>query len=248
MSYQLQVFYATLGKDGRENQDNLIADQYVSNLSRIPFACGQLSTDLSKKRIFAVSDGAGGEYDGSTASELVVTTLSENINVLKNEDIRTSLCNILDVINDKVASYFKEAGKQGAATLTGLIFSEDAIWVFNVGDSPAFLLDNNKLKKISFCHTSSESEGGALTRYMGNPCISGTKQTDSSVIPLQSDMTFLIASDGLFKGLKEKNVVKIINKKHINPAKEMVNLSYRRGSADDITAIVIHVKESEVKR
>ena len=253
MSYTLHISYATKNKDSRPNQDNCMVDKYLKSISMLPYASGEIVVDSSEKRLFLVSDGAGGTSEGEKASEITVNTIFSYLDSIKSINRDTVLKNAIDDANVKVAEYFENIGNIGAATLTGLFFSGDSVISFNAGDSPVFLLNNGELERIHKEHTLAAEKYGAsglqkagedantITHYMGKRGVSGSEQTFFKRIDIVNKMVFLIASDGVEKGLTDKSIKKILSTKKSKTAQTLVEKAYRNGAGDDITAIVIRV-------
>lgn len=253
MGYRLDVSFATLGKTGRNNQDNFLIDKFVPCCCELRSFSGYLSVDTSEKRLFAVSDGAGGCAKGEVASFLALAALYRNLDNIKCGDTRAELTNALNEANSDVVAHYKDESEIGAATLSGILFEENKILVFNAGDSPIFLINDGMMERISQKHTLYSEKGygdkketdNMLTRYMGNKEVSGSDANHISTIGYCDNMVFVIASDGLEKGMTEKNIKKFSSGFGSKSAETMVNKARKNGSLDDITVIVIKVSEDK---
>ena len=251
MRYNLEISYATRNKDGRKNQDNLMIDRFISSCSGVSYCSGYLKTDTSEKRLVAVSDGAGGCAKGEAASEICVETLCEHLSEIKKDETKNSLRRALDDTNNKVVSFFENLGELGVATLSGLLFEGGKVLVFNAGDSPVYLISDGVIELISQEHTlagksvkgKKSEEENIITRYMGDKNTPGSETVYSGSVLLTQGMIFVIASDGIDKGLGEKDIKKLSEKNEEFTAGILVEKAYRNGAGDDITAIVIKVSE-----
>ncbi len=249
MSYKLHIYYATRGKDGRINEDNLLIDKYVPGCSKLPFFSGYMQMDSAERRFFAISDGAGGGFNGHEAAKITIDTFFNDLDDIKSDDVQSALTTALDRANDNVAAYYQEVDELGAATFSGLLFDEDCVWAVNLGDSPIYTVNYHKIDKISQDHTLASLQGyngnpvasNTLVRFMGSTAMSGSDQASSSIVPLRFPATFVIASDGVQKGLDEKRLLKLISGNETDLAEKVVNTAYRRGSRDDITVIIIKI-------
>lgn len=248
MVCKLQIYYATKARSDRANEDNFMVDKYIPGCSKIPFFSGHMECVLNENMIFAVSDGAGGGYNASEAAKITIDTISENLTSVKTLSPDKALGKILDLANSKVVSYYDQVQNIGAATLSGIILDKETAWLFNIGDSPIYSLEHGKLQKVSRDHTLAATglvedshARNTLVYFMGNTAMSGTEMAFSSNIPINSPITFIIASDGVLKGLNEKQLAKLADKRGNSLAEDIVNLAFKRGSRDDITAIIIKV-------
>lgn len=252
---EFEIFFATVAKQGRNNQDNLMIDKYVTSASELMFFSGKLLTDNSEKRVFVVSDGAGGGSEGEKASLITVEEFCKALDFIKCSNFEIAVSKALDEANNKVTEYFKETGEIGAATVSGIVFEKENALVFNVGDSPVFRLRDGVLEKLSKEHTvaaeeNSDTDEGkngidanTITRYMGNAFESGSGQADVCDFSFRQGDVYLIASDGVEKGLNNSKIKKLLLKKDENIAEEIVCRAYKNGSDDDTTAIVIKVSK-----
>lgn len=254
MSCKLHISYATKNKDKRQNQDNCMVDKFLACVSRLSEVNGEMVIDTCEKRLFLVSDGAGGTSEGEKASEITVKTIFDCLDNIKSKDDEGDIKTAIDTANLNVIKYFDTTGFVGAATLSGVLFSGFDAFVFNVGDSPVFLLNNGVLSRVHKEHTVAAEKYGVtgcrkdgedantITRYMGRRDVSGSEQTYFSRIDIDKNMVFLIASDGVEKGLSDRAIKRILSKKRGNTANKLVRRAYKGKAGDDITAIVIRVK------
>lgn len=253
MVYKLDVSYATKNKDGRKNQDNLMIDRFVVCCSELSQFCGRVETDTYEKMLFLVSDGAGGSFDGGRASDITVHTVSKHLDFIKCSDTQSALLKTMDAANADVTGFYENTGQVGAATVSGVLFDREQVWVFNAGDSPVYYIEGRKIKRLNCEHTVAARknsddylnkdtvDANTITNYMGNPDKTGSAQTYLCNLPAKADVTFVIASDGVEKGLSDKQLSRLVAKKSNNIAEEIVKKAYQCGANDDITAVVIRV-------
>ena len=140
-------------------------------------------TDVGKKRqgnedalffddalgLYVVADGMGGHRAGEIASKLVVDTISKYIqqsqkngdsaeknfpdNTLSREANR--LLYGIQLSNKVVhnASLENDACRGMGSTVSAVYFTSGTLIAANVGDSPIYLIRNNKIKQLSELHT-----------------------------------------------------------------------------------------------
>lgn len=246
---KFQISFATIGLEGRINQDNLMADKFVASCSKLERFSGYIEADDSEKWVFLVSDGAGGGSEGEKASEITVREFARNLENLKCSDTHYALCKALDEANREVCDYYNQDGEIGAATVSGIVLDKEKVWVFNVGDSPVYRLANGILDRVSVEHTvaaernencgKETADANTITRYMGNRSESGSGQADISCFDAEPGVVYFIASDGVEKGLKDSAIKRLLSKKKKNIAELITEKAHNNGSGDDTTAIVI---------
>lgn len=254
MYYKSEVFAATAARYENENQDNMIVDNILSGIARS--SCFSMHTYFSntETRVFAVCDGAGGEADGAKASHQAVKTLSAQLQLLKEAD--ENLPDVLDECNRAVIDSYKY-GPVGATTVSGVLLKKNEITVFNLGDSPVWLYRDGKLTLLSQIQTQAEMENlqksgnkskdteNVITGYLGDRENAGSEQASITQHPIFPGDMLLLCSDGVEKGLTEKEILKILKKKKIHYAEELVEQAFRQATArnfsDDTTAIVVRI-------
>ncbi|MCP3951859.1 MAG: serine/threonine-protein phosphatase, partial [Desulfobacterales bacterium] len=149
----------------------------------------------------------------------------------------------------------KEKYKGMGATLSAAYFTDEALIVANVGDSPIYLIHNGSIELLSVIHNviseqtaidpeAAEKIGAQyrnlLTRAMG---IEETVLPDISEIPYFQGDKLVICSDGLSDLVKPDEILDIIiNEKSENVCKILVDLANNRGGHDNITVITLTVK------
>ena len=204
---------------------------------------------LSDGRILvAVADGMGGHAAGEVASALALETLRASL------DVGVELGEAFRLANQQVHAKSREPGKQGmGTTLVAVLLEGDQYLVGNVGDSRGYLLDRGGIRRLTEDHSfvaeamkrgRSEEEAtasqwrDALTRAIG---------TDSKVdvdvfgpFPVENNTAILLCSDGLYKTLKEKDLLEIFVRSGgpKGAAQTLVSAAYERGSDDNISVVV----------
>ncbi len=179
--------------------------------------------------VFAVADGMGGHGSGDVASKLA---LSELQNQLQNHDVVEAL-NSSNPSNERCVELLKQCisavnktiyarnaklgyteGNGMGTTLVGLcaIGHTNQAIVFNVGDSRLYRYADSSLSQLTNDHTmyqdwkNAGSVGPAppkniILRALG---LFDRVDIDLEVIPLSSDITYLLCSDGLTAMVSDK--------------------------------------------
>jgi serine/threonine protein phosphatase PrpC len=213
--------------------------------------------------LFAVADGIGGHAGGEVASGLAVQTLKEKFEQLPDKgsagfDLKGLLEGAFHQANRLIYRQGAEAERltgMGTTLVAAVVTANRAI-VANVGDSRMYLFRRNALSQISQDHSwaaeqlrrklLSEKEivrspfRNLVTRSLGyGPEI----EVDSYQVPLRDGDWLLLCTDGLYGYLPDRAILKNF-KKAENPenvCRTLIRAADRRGSLDNITAVVVRV-------
>ena len=229
------------------------------------------------QQLYVVADGMGGHAAGEVASKLVVDTLrdymqrfeeDENAEALEDSDETLSmeanrlLSGIL-LANKGVyhVASSKEKYKGMGSTLSAAYFTDDALILANVGDSPIYLIHNGSIELLSVTHNviseqmAIDPEAAAnigaqyrnlLTRAMG---IEETVEPDISEVPYYQGDKVVISSDGLTDLVDPDEILDIIlSEKPEKACKTLVDMANERGGHDNITVITLNVKAVKQQR
>jgi PPM family protein phosphatase len=229
-----------------------------------------LYIDESQK-LYVVADGMGGHAAGEVASKLVVETIRDYMQRFDEDEDAEALEDADETLSKEanrllsgillanrgvyhVASS-KEKYKGMGSTLSAAYFTDDALILANVGDSPIYLIHNGSIELLSVTHnviteqTAIDPEAakriGAqyrnlLTRAMG---IEETVRPDISEIPYFEGDKVVISSDGLSDLVEPDEILDIIeSEKPEKACKTLVDMANSRGGHDNITVITLNVK------
>ena len=207
--------------------------------------------------LFAVSDGVAGYLGGDVASKTCCHTLINDYYKQK------SIFDIPHWLNDEIISINKkvlEMGKEDpllhgmATTLVSLLIKDDDAYINNVGDSRVYIFTNDKLKQITEDHS-------VVWEYYIRRVITKDEIIDSNVkhliteaiglnyyprinsytVPLPSEFTFLLCSDGLCDVATDSKIEEIVRS---NPNLDdcvlnLHQLALGNSSRDDVTIIMV---------
>jgi len=212
-----------------------------------------------KTSLFGIFDGHGGndvvKYIKNRLPEIIKSYLE------KNNSIEDSFTFAFNKIDEELKFYDSE---HTGSTATLVVFQNNKIYCANVGDSTAFIIYDNFIKKISTDHKCSDPKeeeriilsGGKVTknRVMGQLVLSrclgdlyckkyGVINTpDISVNKIDKNIKYVvIASDGVWDVVNENEILNL-SKKQKNAeefCKELVKLSIEKNTKDNVSCIVI---------
>jgi len=205
------------------------------------------------RTLIAVADGMGGHAAGEVASALALEALRDTLRSGQ------SLAAAFRAANERVRARAAEPGKQGmGTTLVAALLDADSLHVANVGDSRAYLVSAQGIRRLTEDHSfvaeamrrgRSEVEAmdtpwrDALTRSVG---MEGELEVDEfGPFPLEPDTALLMCSDGLYKTLGDQDL-RILYAQSGNPeraARSLVSAAYDGGSDDNISVAIAEIGE-----
>ncbi|THB62915.1 MAG: serine/threonine-protein phosphatase [Desulfovibrio sp.] len=224
-------------------------------------------------QLYVVADGMGGHQAGEVASNLLVETVQgymrrfqeEEGDVDELEDSDDSLSQEANrlvssvYLANRVVNQFalsRDTYTGMGTTVSAVSFTEDSFVAVNVGDSPIFLIRDNKIQVISVFHTveaeqalldpEGKSKLGKQFSHMLTRAI-GTKESveaDATELIAKKDDILVISSDGMSDKVKAEEVLDLVAKSKPDKAcRSLVNLALDRGGDDNITVVIIKVKK-----
>jgi protein phosphatase len=202
----------------------------------------------------------GGHVAGEVASECVVRTVLAGYYESRAQPVRQALGEAIQQAN--AALYGSPSGEESrskmATTLVGAVVRGCQLHVANIGDSRAYLLRGDGIKRLTEDHSFvtelvkqgriSEEEAIAhpqrnvVTRVLGTQ---PTVEADFYEEGIQPGDTVILCSDGLWGEVSDEEMAQMaiqpLDPKEM--ASELVALANQRGGPDNITAIILRVGE-----
>ena len=226
--------------------------------------------------IAIVADGMGGHNSGEVASSLGVKVTRDEFKVmtgtgLKPKPYNDKYClesNQLGFAVQLANSVIYEAGNSSTTskgmgtTLTAAYFKTPVLCLAHIGDSRAYLLRGGKMKQITEDHslvmehvrsgllTKEQAEASPLqnilTRALG---AQKTPAVDLVETELTEGDRILMCTDGLFKAVKEQDILGAINAQPDDKTacEALVATANANGGPDNITLIIGTVKKKTLK-
>ena len=216
-----------------------------------------------KYSLFGIFDGHGGndvvKYIKDRLPEIIKTNILNNNSYDNSMETKISLA--FNKIDEELKFYDSE---HTGSTATILLLNDDQIYCANVGDSSAFIIYDNYLKKINIDHKCSDPKeeeriirsGGKITknRVMGQLVLSRclgdlyckkygvSNIPDISINKLERNIKYIVvASDGVWDVVGENDLMKLSkNGKNADGfCKDLVKLAIDKDSKDNVSCIVI---------
>lgn len=210
--------------------------------------------DAKKQYLFVLSDGLGGHERGEVAAELIVDGISKEFykHLLPKSNIELEdIVESIGVVNNYVYSKNTQTEmtmQRMGGTISGLLIDRDRFMVFNVGDSPIFLLNDEDITELSIRDTSTK-KNKAITQAIGiRPFDEIEVHINELQIPWEK-FKVLICSDGLTDVVTPVKIASIIKscKKNLREAcLKLLEEAYEKKSSDNVSVIVVNVEKEIV--
>lgn len=221
---------------------------------------------ISKElKLYVVADGMGGHNGGDIASQMAVKAYPEYLkNNIQLEPVPL-LTNSIKYANSSIKNYGEshpELVGMGT-TIVSLYFRGQNLYIGNVGDSRAYLINNKKIFQLSRDHSlvqeklnygvynreqaALDPQKNVLVRTVG---FDDDVEVDVFTYKVIKNDLFIICSDGLHGKVSDEDMLFIVNQHVPDPAvatqealdavvKNLINLANENGGQDNITVIVV---------
>lgn len=241
-----------IGKFRKKNEDAIMVGETICT-------DGILETEIAPPFFAAVCDGVGGEKSGEIASSLTLEKLLMTT-YTKVTELKTRVFGI----HDELIEYGREHPESFNMQTTLCLVAFDAdnnISCINVGDSRAYLLKSGNLKQIStdqslkeflnetgrskIFEQDSEKIKHVIISSLGNskqyPMVDLTNISEK----LEKGDTLMLCSDGVSDNLSVKNIKEVLrSSENVKvKAESLINKAVKCGSRDNLSVILIEVKE-----
>ena len=215
--------------------------------------------------LFVVADGMGGHAGGDVASALAIRHLvgldrpygsAEEA----REEIYRGILDAGKELTRAVADHPELTGM--GTTLSGMVRVGDKVVVAHIGDSRIYLLRDGVLEQITADHTFVQRlvDSGRITpeeaavhprrsvlmRVLGD--VDVEPEIDTHVLDTQPGDRWLLCSDGLSGYVAEREIAEILLTTHDpeEACEKLIQASLAEGAPDNVTAVIVHITESDV--
>lgn len=221
---------------------------------------------LAAPSVLAVADGMGGHHGGEVASRIAVEEL-ERVEA-GGADSRAAAAAVQEALaaaQARIADYAAEQGSKdpvwyaGTTVVAAVLATDDAgpVWVVaNLGDSRAYLLTEEGLRRVSVDHSVVQElldagritpaqaavhpERHVVTRALGGP---GVPEPDFFRLPAAPDARLLLCSDGISGMIDDAAIARVLAEvpDPQDAADRLVVEALEAGGLDNATAVVADV-------
>ncbi|MBS4022477.1 MAG: Stp1/IreP family PP2C-type Ser/Thr phosphatase [Dethiobacter sp.] len=216
-------------------------------------------------RLYAVADGMGGHAAGEVASNLALECVRRHVaehGAKLLEDAGMSVPDfiktMLDYANLSVLDVgLSERSQAGMGTTLTMLFGfYGRYWLGHIGDSRAYLINNDGIFHLTEDHTlvtqlvrngqlSEEETNCHPQRHILTRALGTDKSVDFDIMPLacRPGDTVLLCSDGLHSLVdnEEIHAVAVAGEDIRSILEKLVSLANERGGTDNITAVLVQL-------
>jgi serine/threonine protein phosphatase PrpC len=208
--------------------------------------------------LWAIADGMGGPGGGDIAAETLEQFLTHVPRAASGKqlliDVRTAIMGANRTLIDKALK--SKNGAMFGSTIVALLTHQDFYICLWAGDSRAYLLRNNKLKRITTDHSVVQEmidsgklspeqarthlRANVITRAVG---VSDELDLDMQHGRLQAGDIFLLCSDGLTGMVEDEEIQTVLRASAPDVASDwLLDTVFDRGAKDNVTFILIEVQ------
>lgn len=233
-----------------ENEDSVAVGNWIRNAPmRMPH---QWRFALEGSICFVVADGMGGHAAGEVASHHVASRLSQaGAECGDAKAIQSLLLQINAELYEQMKADSSRIGM--GSTVVGLVFKENGLFWFNIGDSRLYQHRNGFLRQISVDDVPAASKSddphahpksGAITQSMG-----GTSSVQMPVphigeVELTAPGRWLLCSDGLTDMLDIDKMEECFGTDDLGAVTKLFNAAMEAGAEDNISIIIVAVEKA----
>ena len=214
--------------------------------------------------IYIVCDGMGGHVGGAKASQIAVSSIKEYFSHTPSNNPNTALKEAIEMANMQIlgeATVNPEFKGMGT-TVTVLVECDGVIYIAHVGDSRIYIINDNKLNRLTKDHSyvqslvdagellDSEMEShprkNELTRALGISQDVDVEVVAKPILAKQGDK-FLLCTDGLCGLIDDNKIQNIINNSDNleDASNKLIYAAKNQGGHDNITVILLEVEDSD---
>ncbi|MEE4376209.1 MAG: protein phosphatase 2C domain-containing protein [Candidatus Competibacteraceae bacterium] len=214
---------------------------------------------LPELGLWAVADGMGGHEAGEVASGMIVKALGEVAADLGWDDLIKAAKDQLHQVNEQLREESNQRYQQRTigSTVAVMLARDDQCACLWAGDSRIYRLRKGQLEQLTRDHSHVQELvdqglidpeqahdhplGNVITRAVGS---AEALDIEVKKYPLQTGDVFLLCSDGLNKVVSDPEITRLMSAADLQEVVEsLVQLALVRGASDNVTVIVIGVRE-----
>ncbi len=211
--------------------------------------------------LWVVADGMGGHAAGDVASQIVVGSFDDVLQVSSLSELSFVVKSKLGDANRRILHEAQErpGNVVMGATVIALIAREDACCCLWAGDSRAYLLRERELSQLTRDHSIVESLIGSgelrredasnhpqaevITRAVG---AEDELNLDEQCYNLEEGDIILLCSDGLNKEMPDQEIAQVLSENDYKSAAAiLIETSLERGARDNVTVAVVEFLAEE---
>ncbi len=210
-------------------------------------------------QIFVLADGVGGLAGGDLASQYAVSTIISSFYDQEDGDPPERLARAIAEANNVI--YAEGHGPDGpttmATTVVAAVIRDRELIIGSVGDSPAYLLRDATVRKLTLDHNLETQQREAGTPLPdGDPDARKLVRALGSMPSVKVDIIsgkvrggdhVVLCSDGLTRYVSPEEIEQTVTTLPVESAsKALIELANERGGADNISVIVLQLNDDNI--
>ena len=213
--------------------------------------CKPDNLSLNTKGIaIALADGISSSEVSQEASKTAINSFFEDYySTSESWDVKKSAQCVISAINswlyaqNRRSTHRYNLNKGYVCTFSGIVLKSSTAHLFHAGDSRIYQLHENSLEALTSEHRVAANDSESyLQRALG---MSQTINIDYSRINIEPGSVFMLATDGVYEHVNEKDIVNIYheNKHQLDVAAQAITkLALHNGSQDNLTIQIVRIK------
>ncbi len=214
------------------------------------------------ERVFVVCDGMGGHGHGEVASKTVGTSVYEYLKALDSIEYEPeNLQDALDFAVQRLAAInIVDDEKTMGTTLVVVVVNRMNLLIGHVGDSRAYIFDENGIKRFrtkdhskvqeavdAEILTEEEAASSPYKNRLTRCILADSKKVTIEVddLTINDGETLLICTDGVNDALSDSKIESILIDREIKNAAEIIKAECATASHDNHSAILIRFSQDE---
>ena len=261
---KIDIKYSIMAAQGANRasyQDNFLCDRLTYADQALPLLASGIQTE--DRQVYAVFDGVGRQGGGKEAALLAAQTLQKYRDTYladPRKDIEKYSIMYLMEVNTKICEIgTNQSGTRTGASAALFCMDERRGYVYNVGDSRAYLLRSEKFYVLSEDHTEANrlyrlgalnerqyrecNRKRRLTQYLGIPAEELVIKPHKASFRLKRGDRILLCTNGLTRLLEECEIKELLQKPSERYAEEIWELIRAKGSRDDCTVLICECRQ-----
>ena len=214
---------------------------------------------FARAPVFVVADGMGGAQAGEVASKIATEAFEPGNDADEAPEIY--LRSVAEQANARIHELSHEDSSRSGmgTTLTAALISDDEISLAHVGDSRAYLLRGDELRRLTSDHSLVEElrrqgrltedqaaehpQRSIITRALGPE---PTVNVDTMTYPARPGDVYLLCSDGLTTMLSEEQIAEELRRTPDlrRAVRNLIRAANDAGGRDNITAVAFRLEEA----
>jgi PPM family protein phosphatase len=241
------VAVSALSHDGlirEHNEDSLVAGPWTL-CAATTLTPQTLWLPIDDPVVVGVADGLGGHPAGEEASSLAVRWLAHAAASLSTEAA------VRDALTDCNEAVYADAERNPeretmGTTIAGVAATDEAVIVFNIGDSRVYGFDANDLVQLSIDDNEAPAPGQdrspILTQTLGGSWDLTPVQPHLTTRALGDTARYLICSDGLTDAVADKTIAAVLRDHDGGRAAfELWKATIAAGAPDNVTIALLDI-------